>query len=197
VWDLRYEFPYVPPPADSGFYGPPRAPYVPPGRYLIVLTARGQTQTETVEVRRDPRGASTPEGERQRERINLKAREVSRTYQEAIEATEAIDAVLRSWDASSDSAAKAIISALATQRARARGNSIVSGIGRLFDLTAAIESSSMPPTDTQMRSIDVSVAEFTDIAAKVNDIAEHQLPAARARLGKQAGDAIPRVTPPR
>ena len=31
LWDLRYQFLYVPPPEDSGFYGPPKAAYVPPG----------------------------------------------------------------------------------------------------------------------------------------------------------------------
>src|SRR5581483_11188328 len=41
LWDLRYQFKYVPPPADSGFYGPPRAPYVAPGDYTFALTARG------------------------------------------------------------------------------------------------------------------------------------------------------------
>ena len=69
-----------------------------------------------------------------------------------------------------DSATKEISSALNTLKQRSRGNSIVSGIGRLFDLTAAIESSSLPPTEMQQRSIEASVTEFSDIVAKLNDI---------------------------
>ncbi|HEY2164855.1 MAG TPA: hypothetical protein VGH04_12725, partial [Gemmatimonadaceae bacterium] len=191
LWDLRYEFPYVPPASDSGFYGPPRAPYVPPGRYSIVLTARGRTQTQTIEVRGDPRGVATPDGQRERAAINLKARGVSRAYRDAVAAIDAIDAEVASWNAQADSGVKAIATAAGVQRARARGNSIVSGIGRVFDLTGAIESSSMPPTEMQLRSIDASVAEFAEIASKLNDIIDRQLPAARQRLGKAPGGSIP------
>jgi len=69
----------------------------------------------------------------------------------------------------------------ATLRQRARGNSITSGIGRLFDLTAAIESSSLPPTEMQQRSIEASVTEFADIVAKVNDVVANKMPALRIR----------------
>ena len=48
LWDLRQRLPYVPPASDSGFYGPPRAPYVAPGEYTVKLIARGREQTQTV-----------------------------------------------------------------------------------------------------------------------------------------------------
>jgi hypothetical protein len=194
-WDMRYQFVYVPPPSDSGFYGPPHAPYVPPGEYSVVLAARGTTQIQKVLIRADSRGASTPDGQREREAIDLRARDVSRVYHDAVTAMNAIDAELAAIGAPTDSV-KAIAAEVATLRQRARGNSIVSGIGRLFDLTAAIESSSMPPTDTQRRSIDASVAEFADITAKVNDIISKRLPAMRAAAGRPQGLAIPLVRPP-
>jgi len=194
LWDMRYQLAYVPPPSDSGFYGPPRAPYVPPGEYTIKLTARGRTLTQPVQVRSDARGASTPAGLRDREAINLEAREITRVYFDAVTAMDAIDAELAS--AGADSAARSIATQVTTQRQRARGNSITSGIGRLFDLTAAIESSSMPPTEAQHRTLAASVAEFTEIAAKVNDIIAHQLPALRARTGRTNAPAIATVKPP-
>ena len=33
IFDTNFK--YVPPASDSGFYGPPRAPYVPPGEYTV------------------------------------------------------------------------------------------------------------------------------------------------------------------
>jgi hypothetical protein len=195
LWDMRYRFKYVPPPSDSGFYGPPRTPYVPPGEYTIALTARGGTQTQKVQVRSDPRGASTPEGTRLRAAINAKARDISRVYYDAITTIDAIEAELATLGAPTDSGVKAITAQLTALRQRARGNSITSGVGRLFDLTAAIESSSMPPTDAQQRSLAASVAEFTEIAAKANEIATKQLPALSTSAGKPV-TAMPTVKPP-
>ncbi len=198
VWDMRYQFKYVPPPSDSGFYGPPRAPYVPPGEYTIALTARGRTTTQKMQVRADPRGASTPAGLRDRAAINLRARDLSRVYFDVVTTLDAIDAaVSESKDLlSSDTAAKSLSTQITTLRQRARGNSITSGIGRVFDLTAAIESSSMPPTDAQQRSLAASVAEFTEIVAKVNEIISNQLPALLAKAGRTSTPAIARVQAP-
>ena len=196
LWDMRYRFKYVPPPSDSGFYGPPRAPYVPPGEYTVALTARGRTMKQTVQVRSDARGASTPAGLRDRAAINRRARDISRVYYDAATAMDAIDAELASIGAPADSTIKSISAEVATLRRRAHGNSITSGIGRLFDLTAAIESSSMAPTEAQHRSLAASVVEFTDIAAKVNDIVTNRLPAVRAKAGHTGGTAIATVQPP-
>ena len=169
LWDLRYDFAYVPPPADSGFYGPPRAPYVPPGEYTVRLTARGKTLEARVDVRADSRGAGTPEGQRARLVINRRARDVARVYFDVMNTIAVLDSTIAA-SGRTDSATKEISSALNTLKQRSRGNSIVSGIGRLFDLTAAIESSSLPPTEMQQRSIEASVTEFSDIVAKLNDI---------------------------
>ena len=69
-------------------------------------------------------------------------------------------------------------------------------LGRLFDLTAAIESSSLPPTEMQQRSIEASVAEFTDIAAKLNELAATQLPTLLAAAGQASPADIAKVRPP-
>jgi hypothetical protein len=202
LWDLRQEFTYVPPPADSGFYGPPRAPYVPPGDYTVRLTARAQTATQKVTVRADPRGAGTPEALRARVAINSKARDISRVYRDAILAMDTIDAeltVIRSavkGQAGPDSAVAELARQVTQLRQRARGNSITSGIGRLFDLTAAIESSSLAPTDAQQRSLDAAIKDFSEIAGAVNDIITKALPALNARAGRTAPISIPLIRAP-
>jgi photosystem II stability/assembly factor-like uncharacterized protein len=195
-WDLRYQFKYVPPAPDSGFYGPPRAPYVPPGEYTVVLTARGKEQREKVIVRDDPRGVTTAEARREKAAMNRRARDVSRTYYDAIAAMDTINAELSALGAPADSGVKALSGQVATLRQRARGNSIVSGIGRLFDLTAAIESSSLPPTEMQHRSLAASIAEFTEIATKLNDLIAQLLPALRARLGNPIATTLRPIAPP-
>jgi photosystem II stability/assembly factor-like uncharacterized protein len=197
LWDMRYQFSYVPPAADSGFYGPPRAAYVPPGEYTVSLTARGETTSGKVQIRSDTRGAHTAAGDRARDAINLHAREISRVYFDAWNAIAAVSEALSVPPMSTDSAAKATLAQLNTLRARARGNSILSGIGRVFDLTAALESSSMPPTDAQQRSISASMAEFTELTKTLNDIITKQLPALRTRLNVPAPTTIVPIVPPR
>jgi photosystem II stability/assembly factor-like uncharacterized protein len=200
-WDLRYQFAYVPLAADSGFYGPPRTPYVPPGEYTVRLTARGKTLEEKVQVRADSRGAGTPEGQRARLAINRRARDVDRAYFDAMNTIAVVDSTVASLKplarekTHADTLLTEITTTLNTLRQRARGNSIVSGIGRLFDLTAAIESSSMPPTEMQQRSIDASVAEFSDIVAKLNELLRDKLPAASAAVGRAAPQSE-QVRPP-
>ena len=195
VWDLRYQFPYVPPASDSGFYGPPRAPYVPPGEYTVRLTARGSTLTQKVQVRADPRGLSTPDGLRARVAINRRASDVSRTYRDAMTAIDALDSTLAamrgtaSGHPGADTAIAEVATIVTTLRQRARGNIITSGIGRLFDLTAAIESSSLPPTEMQQRSIEASVAEFREIVAKLNDVLANKMPALRMKMGQPTAPA--------
>ena len=144
----------------------------------------------------DPRAARTDAGLRDRAAMNLRARDLSRVYFDAIAALDAIDAELKTLGESTDSAAKAISARVVTLRQRARGNSITSGIGRLFDLTAAIESSSMPPTDAQHRSLAASVAEFTDVTTAVNALITTDLPALLAGLGRPPSNAIAVVAPP-
>jgi photosystem II stability/assembly factor-like uncharacterized protein len=197
LWDLRQRLLYVPPASDSGFYGPPRAPYVAPGTYTVKLMARGREQTQTVQVLSDARGASTRDGLRARLAINERARDLSRVY---FEVQTALAAVSRELDAARGKTADALVDSVALQAAtlmaRARGNSIVSGIGRVFDLTAAIESSSLPPTDAQERTLQASVAELADIAAKLNELISSRMPAVRAATGLPAPSGVARVTPP-
>ena len=145
----------------------------------------------------DTRGVATRDGLRARLAINDKARDLSRVY---FEVQRALAAVSTELDAARGKNADALVDSVALQAAtlmaRARGNSIVSGIGRVFDLTAAIESSSLPPTDAQERTLQAAVAEFVDIATKVNELVSARMPAVRAATGMAAPSGVLRVTPP-
>jgi hypothetical protein len=158
--------------------------------------------TQKVQVRTDPRGARTADALHARGAINLRARDVSRSYYEAVTAINAVDSTLGSMRAiasqhpGADSAIAEVATILTTLRQRARGNSITSGIGRLFDLTAAIESSSLPPTEMQQRSIEASVAEFADIVAKVNEVLANKMPALRIRMGEPPTPVVSAIRPP-
>ncbi len=197
LWDLRYRFKYVPPAADSGYYGPPRAAYVPPGRYTVKLVARGRELAETVDVVWDPRGANTPESLRQRFAINTRARDVSRVYYELTKAFERLAIEVARMDTASKSrpqaGADSLVSDLRTRltQIRTRAAAGVSSFpGGLFDLLAAVESSSLPPTESQHRLMESIVAGSISVAKEVNEILTVRLPAVRAKLGlKPSTDA--------
>lgn len=202
LWDLRYRFKYVPPPSDSGFYGPPRAPYVPTGDYNVKLVARGRELVQKVQVLADPRGAGTPEGHRARVAINAKAADLSSVYFDASTALAAIDSELTAIRSvvkerpTADSAVAQLSREIAQTRARFRGNSITSGIGRVFDLTAAIESSSLPPTEAQQRTLSAAIREFTGLVATVNELITNKIPALRSKLGLPPSAPMATIKPP-
>ena len=204
LWDLRYRFLYVPPPQDSGFYGPPRAALVPPGSYTVKLTARDRTLTRPVEVSWDPRGAGTTDGLRARFAINTQGRELARVFYETSRAIEAFTAELdrlRTIAAGrTDSAADSTISELMTRLTQIRTRLAVgmgSFPGNLFDLLAAVESSSLPPTEMQQRLITSIVDNSLNVVNGINDVITNRMPALRARLGQPAATTVSPVRPPR
>jgi hypothetical protein len=194
---------YVPPPQDSGFYGAPRAALVPPGTYTVKLNARGRELTQPVTIRWDPRGASTAEGLRARFAMNTQGRELSRVYYETIRAIEAFTPELvrlgevskQRQDAGADSVIADITTRLTQLRTRV-ASGMGSGPGNLFDLLAAVESSSLPPTEAQTQLMTTIVANSTTAAGDISEIITVRMPALRARLGQPAITANP-VNPPR
>jgi hypothetical protein len=56
-WDLRHEppVPLEPGAGGGGFFGPPRGPLVPPGRYTVRVAVGADAATRTVVVEEDPR----------------------------------------------------------------------------------------------------------------------------------------------
>jgi photosystem II stability/assembly factor-like uncharacterized protein len=204
VWDLRYRFAYVPPPQDSGFYGPPRAAPVPPGQYTVKLTARGRERTQPVEVRWDPRGASTPEGLAARTAINAQGRELARAFYETTRAIEAFNSELerlstisRERPAAGADSTIADLTARLTQIRQRSTAGMGSLPGNLFDLLAAVESSSLPPTDAQQQLITTIVDNSVNVVSQINDVITNRMPGLRARLGQPPSLAVRPVGPPR
>ena len=204
LWDLRYRFMYVPQPADSGFYGAPKAALVPPGTYTVKLNVRGRELTQPVTIRWDPRGASTPEALRARFAMNTQGRELSRVYYETIRAIEAFTAELprlseiakQRQDAGADSVIADITTRLTQLRTRV-ASGMGSGPGNLFDLLAAVESSSLPPTQAQERMMTAILANSTTVAGDISEIITVRMPALRARLGQPPAATVTAVRPPR
>ena len=204
LWDLRYQFLYVPPPEDSGFYGPPKAAYVPPGEYTVRLTARGRELTTKVNVVWDPRGVSTPEALRARYAMNVKGRELSRVFYEVSKAVQSLSSELARLDTLSrarpNARADSLITDLRariTQLATRARTGMGSFPGNLFDLLASVESSSLPPTEAQERLMTAIMTNAIAVASDANDILAVRMPAVRSRLGQRAPASIARIEPPR
>ena len=204
LWDLRYQFLYVPPPEDSGFYGPPKAAFVPPGRYTVRLAARGRELIDSRHVRWDPRSAEHARGaacahrDQRAAAASCRARSTRRRARSTRERRARADArrVRVHWRGA-DSAAIALLETQVAQlRARGRGG-VGSFPGGLFDLLASIESSSLPPTDAQARLITAIAENAATVAAEINDVLATRLPALRARLGARPAATIAPVVPPR
>jgi photosystem II stability/assembly factor-like uncharacterized protein len=204
LWDLRYRFMYVPQPADSGFYGAPRAALVPPGTYTVKLNVRGRDTSQPVTIRWDPRGASSPDALSKRFAMNTQGRELSRVYYETIRAIEALtpevarfsEIAKQKQDAAADSLIGGLTSSLTQMRARA-ASGMGSGPGNLFDLLAAVESSSLPPTQAQERMMTTIVDNSAAVARDINEIITVRMPALRARLGQPASSSVQPIRPPR
>jgi photosystem II stability/assembly factor-like uncharacterized protein len=203
LWDLRYRFLYVPPPEDSGFYGPPKAAFVPPGEYTVRLTARGRELTRKVQVRWDPRGASTPEGLEARFAMNTKGREISRVFYQTSRALDALiaeaarlDTVSRARPRARADSAVADMRTRLTQLATRSRAGLGSLPGQLFDLLASVESSSLPPTEAQERLMTSIVSNSTTVTAELNEIITTRMPALRAKLGERGSRQIAPVEPP-
>ncbi len=203
LWDLRYQFLYVPPPRDSGFYGPPKAAYVPPGQYTVKLAARGRELTQKVDVRWDPRGASTPEGLKARFAMNTKGREISRVYYQTSRAIIALRAEVARLDSLSRSRSEVGVDSMITDittRLTQLGTRARMGLGslpgQLFDLLASVESSSLPPTEAQERLMTSITSNSTNVANEISDVMATRMPALRARLGQRPLTPMSRVEPP-
>ncbi|PYP65627.1 MAG: hypothetical protein DMD26_10390 [Gemmatimonadetes bacterium] len=183
-WDLRTQFAFVPPPEDSGYYGPPRSPFVPPGDYTIELVARGTTLKRTMHVRADPRVNTTPEALRARWNMMTQIDSTSRYFADQRRTFVAIDSEYTRLVAAlgaklpADSLVSSIGATLTTLRARF-GQSYPTPIGQAFDLLGGLESSSAAPTEAEQRTLDVVKADLNDAYAKLQALIATQMPRLR------------------
>jgi hypothetical protein len=195
AWDLRTQFAFVPPASDSGFYGPPRAPYVPAGDYTVQLTASGKTLTRTVRVRTDPRALTTPEALRARWAMMTEVDSLGRLFAPEratfvatdSEYTRLVKSLGADTAATRDSVVKRAGATLSTLRGKF-ATSYSAPIGQAFDLLGGLESSSAAPTAAERRTLDSVTADLRDAFAKLHDLIATDMP----KLRQLAASATPR-----
>jgi photosystem II stability/assembly factor-like uncharacterized protein len=186
-WDLRTQFAFVPPPEDSGFYGPPKSPYVLPGDYTVQLTARGKTVSAPVRVRIDPRTLGTPEALRARWAMMLEIDSLSRVYRDERQRFVAADSEVKRIVATLDTTrspvandiVKRVDSVVTVLRGRL-GPGYSAPMGQAFDLLGGLESSSMPPTEAERRTLDTVTADLRETFTKLDRFLASDLPEVRA-----------------
>ncbi len=199
-WDLRASLPFLPTASDSGYYGTYRGPFVLPGRYTVKLALRGKEQTQTVDVRANPRAATTATALSARNAMSGRIAELAGIYGAAAKAMAAIEAEVTRASAALKS----------MPNAQPRADSVVSGaaklvaelkprlspsygtpVGRVFDLLGAIQSSSGAPTEAESRILDSATGELREAITKLNDLITTTMPRVRAAVGGAAGVTAP------
>jgi hypothetical protein len=194
-WDLRMSFAFVPPPSDSGYYGPPRPPYVPAGEYKVELTAAGKTLTRTVRVHSDPRAATTPEALRARWTMMIEVDSLARAFAPERKTLVAIDSEYvraiaslggpSSAVATHDSLVAHVGTTLTALRAKL-GTGYPTPIGQAFDLLGGLESSSAAPTEAERRTLDSVTIDLRDAFAKLHELVTNDMPKLRDLVGSHA-----------
>jgi hypothetical protein len=203
-WDLHTEFPFAPTADDSGYYGAPVAPYVPPGAYTVTISARGTTASQTVQVRADSSALSTPEASAARQRFIVRVDTLSRAFRDGKRALAELDTEFTNMkpllehpprSPATDSAIKRVekqLRGLHESFAEEYGGPI----GNAFDLLGGIEGSSSAPTQAEERMLDLAATQLRDAIAKLNDAIKTSMPELRLALKQQAPRAIAPVRPP-
>jgi photosystem II stability/assembly factor-like uncharacterized protein len=104
IWDLTYPLPDVLDhdyPISAIYHDTPRYPLgatVLPGQYRMALTVGGQSYTQTLELRMDPRVKTSPEDLRRQFELDRKIAEALRKDYEALQQVRSLQAQLKSLD---------------------------------------------------------------------------------------------------
>jgi hypothetical protein len=171
------------------------SPWVAPGTYTVRLTANGQTQTQSITIRMDPRVKVTPEVQQiftLTTRMENNARNAASAYKEARALAEKVKA--RKQSAANDALAKQIDDMAPVPvappegggRAGRGGGGGGGGFGapaeptpppNLSNISAqmvaavmTMQVSEMPPTAAQLHACEEQQAHYTDLMAKWNDL---------------------------
>jgi photosystem II stability/assembly factor-like uncharacterized protein len=199
TWDLRSQLPFVPTPADSGFYGASRAPYVPAGSYTVKLTGRGQTLTQTVQVHTDPHALTTPEALLARDALEARIDSVVRVFAVQRKALVTLDSEFkhlnpllerRQLSPALDSLRKNVAAHIGRLNQKFGDEYGATPMGELFDLLDGLGSSSATPTQDEQRTFDFASADVTDIITQLNQILTNDMPRLRAALSQPLASGV-------
>jgi photosystem II stability/assembly factor-like uncharacterized protein len=184
-WDLRTQLALVPAAGDSGYYGAPRSPLVPPGRYTVRLSTSSGTAEQPIEVRADPRELTTPDAIRARSAIVARIDSVVRAVAIAKATLAPADSELArlskltqgrsSLPPGADSLLKVVRADLAFVHARL-GESYGTPIGTLFDALGGLESTAAPPTEGARRALTFAEADIAEGIGRLHDVVSTKLP---------------------
>ncbi|MEP6689587.1 MAG: hypothetical protein ABJD07_00445 [Gemmatimonadaceae bacterium] len=192
VWNLRMGLAFVPAPSDSGFYGAPLAPLVPPGSYTVRLIAHGATATQPLTVRANPRAEPSAESLAARQGIAKRVDSLARVYADGKRLLASVDTEFahlrpllarRPPSPATDSVVKGVASQIATLR-RAFAPDYGAPIGEVFDVIGGLTSNAYPPTQAELRTLDFAAADLASSVATLNTLVGTDLPKLRAALGR-------------
>ncbi|HXH07232.1 MAG TPA: hypothetical protein VNI83_11645, partial [Vicinamibacterales bacterium] len=202
-WDLRHEPPIRPEPGaggGGGFFGPPRGPLVAPGRYTVVVKAGGQSASQPVVVRDDPRiqisdadRRAWSEAQHAAARLWARADEANRRVTTLTRQIRELREALRQRSPAPPAAVSQAIDALAGKleplaRRLARQEPMGFAGAPLADepeplvaeargLYMAIGSITAPPTEQQRRLLDELGRQVEEVASAVAAIVEKDVTA--------------------
>ncbi|HKW09976.1 MAG TPA: hypothetical protein VJO33_06325 [Gemmatimonadaceae bacterium] len=187
-WDLRMQFAFVPPPSDSGFYGPPRPPFVQPGEYTVQLSVGSTTLSRVVHLHADPREVTSPAAISARWAMMMEIDSLSRAFAKEREMFIAVDSEYTRFIkqlggptatvVTTDSVVKSVTAAITSLRGRL-GTGYSAPIGQAFDLLGGLESAAAPPTEAERRTLDGVIADLTDAFAKLHSLVTTEMPKLR------------------
>jgi hypothetical protein len=204
LWDLRAAMPFLPAPSDSGYYGTYRGPFVLPGRYTVKLAVSGKELTQPLDVRADPRAATTPTALADRHAMSMRIAELSGIYSTGAKALSAVDAELGRIAASVTAMPNAPAGADSVVANAARrvnelkprfSPSYGTPIGRAFDLLGALQSNSGAPTEASRRILAEATTDLRDAITKLNEIITTVMPAVRTRASAPGSVTAPVPVP--
>lgn len=179
AWDLHYARVDGVTDADEGWFGVPTGPWVLPGSYTVTIEARGQRQSQPVDVRSDPRVTVTREALVARHAAALQLQDLLRTFVAGSKLWDGmsrerrrIEDAVKDRPAARDSLApvlKPVVTQLDSLARRFR-----SGFGgpkfRFLDLDGAMQAASVAPTESQQRELRALSSQLSEDIATLNTL---------------------------
>jgi photosystem II stability/assembly factor-like uncharacterized protein len=181
TWDLRIEPPYAASGGRGGFGGGPTAPRVLPGRYSVQLRVAGQTFSEIVEVRGDPRIQISGADLQVRQEALMSLYALSKSIREANQAVSRLSsrvAEIEELLEQHESARESLV-----EQAHQLSESIgdvrqeLNQANRDARVASAIDASTTRPTADQLWQIDRGWENVPGLVEQINEIINTRLPA--------------------